>query len=57
VEIAASEKLVDLEAEGFDAGIRQVEFIAHDMTVVPGPREVAGWSDGGDAPRCNCRLV
>src|SRR5215831_8071019 len=34
VEIAASEKLVDLAAEGFDAGIRQGEFIAHDMIVV-----------------------
>lgn len=34
VEIAASEKLVDLSAEGFDAGIRQGEFIAPDMIVV-----------------------
>jgi DNA-binding transcriptional LysR family regulator len=34
VEIAASEKLVDLAAEGFDAGIRQGEFIAPDMIVV-----------------------
>ena len=34
MEIAASEKLVDLAAEGFDAGIRQGEFIAPDMIVV-----------------------
>jgi DNA-binding transcriptional LysR family regulator len=34
VEIAASEKLVDLAAEGFDAGIRLGEFIAPDMIVV-----------------------
>jgi DNA-binding transcriptional LysR family regulator len=34
VEIAASEKLIDLAAEGFDAGIRQGEFIAADMIVV-----------------------
>jgi DNA-binding transcriptional LysR family regulator len=34
VEIAASEKLVDLAADGFDAGIRQGDFIAHDMIVV-----------------------
>jgi len=34
VEIAASEELVDLAAEGFDAGIRLGEFIAPDMIVV-----------------------
>lgn len=34
VEIAASEKLVDLAAEGFDAGIRMGEFIAADMIAV-----------------------
>jgi DNA-binding transcriptional LysR family regulator len=35
VEIAASEKLVDLAAEGFDAGIRMGQFIDPDMAVVP----------------------
>jgi DNA-binding transcriptional LysR family regulator len=34
VEIAASEVLVDLAAEGFDAGIRLGEFIAADMVAV-----------------------
>src|SRR5262249_17825179 len=34
VEIAASEQLVDLAAEGFDAGIRLGQFIAPDMTVM-----------------------
>src|SRR5277367_1148459 len=34
VEIAASEKLVDLAAEGFDAGIRLGQFIAADMVAV-----------------------
>jgi len=34
VEIAASEKLVDLAAGGFDAGIRLGEFIAPDMVAV-----------------------
>ena len=34
VEIAASEKLVDLAAEGFDAGIRMGQFIAADMMAV-----------------------
>jgi DNA-binding transcriptional LysR family regulator len=34
VEIAASEKLVDLAAEGFDAGIRMGQFIAADMIAV-----------------------
>jgi DNA-binding transcriptional LysR family regulator len=34
VEIAASEELVDLVAEGFDAGIRLGQFIAPDMVVV-----------------------
>ena len=35
VEIAASEKLIDLAAEGFDAGIRLGQFIAADMVAVP----------------------
>jgi DNA-binding transcriptional LysR family regulator len=34
VEIAASERLVDLAAEGFDAGIRLGQFIAADMVAV-----------------------
>ncbi len=34
VEIAANEKLVDLAAEGFDAGIRFGQFIAVDMVAV-----------------------
>lgn len=34
VEIAASEKLVDLAAEGFDAGVRMGQFIAADMAAV-----------------------
>jgi len=34
VEIAASEQLVDLAAEGFDAGIRMGQFIAADMVAV-----------------------
>jgi len=35
VEIAASEKLIDIVAEGFDAGIRLGQFIAADMVAVP----------------------
>jgi DNA-binding transcriptional LysR family regulator len=35
LEIAASEELVDLAAEGFDAGIRLGQFIAADMVAVP----------------------
>ncbi|GIL41573.1 LysR family transcriptional regulator [Roseiterribacter gracilis] len=35
VEIAASETLVDIAAEGFDAGIRMGQFIDADMVVVP----------------------
>src|SRR6266581_6333183 len=35
VEIAASEKLVDIAAGGFDAGIRLGQFIAADMVAVP----------------------
>jgi DNA-binding transcriptional LysR family regulator len=35
VEIAASEELVDLAAEGFDAGVRLGQFIAADMVAVP----------------------
>jgi DNA-binding transcriptional LysR family regulator len=35
VEIAANEKLVDLAAEGFDAGIRLGQFVAADMVAVP----------------------
>src|SRR6201988_1574596 len=46
VEIAASEELVDLAAEGFDAGIRLGQFIAPDMIVVrltpPFPLAVVG---------------
>jgi len=34
VEVAASEELVDLAAEGFDAGIRLGQFIAADMVAV-----------------------
>src|SRR3569833_4389329 len=34
VEIAASEELVDLAAEGFDAGIRMGQFIAQDMIAI-----------------------
>lgn len=34
VEIAASEKLIDLAAEGFDAGIRMGQYIAADMVAV-----------------------
>src|SRR5205085_6893495 len=34
VEIAASEELVDLATEGFDAGIRMGQFIAADMVAV-----------------------
>jgi DNA-binding transcriptional LysR family regulator len=34
IEIAASEELVDLAAEGFDAGIRLGQFIAADMVAV-----------------------
>jgi len=34
VEIVASEKLVDIAAEGFDAGIRMGQFIAADMVAV-----------------------
>lgn len=34
VEIAASEKLTDLAAEGFDAGVRMGQFIAADMIAV-----------------------
>src|SRR4051812_25507676 len=35
VEIAASEELIDLAAEGFDAGIRMGQFISADMVAVP----------------------
>lgn len=35
VEIAASEELIDIAAEGFDAGIRLGQFIAADMVAVP----------------------
>jgi DNA-binding transcriptional LysR family regulator len=34
VEIAASEELIDLAAEGFDAGVRMGQFIAADMVAV-----------------------
>jgi DNA-binding transcriptional LysR family regulator len=49
LEIAASEKLVDLAAEGFDAGIRLGQFIAPDMIAVrltpPFPLVVVGSPD------------
>ncbi len=49
VEIAASEELVDLAAEGFDAGIRLGQFIAPDMVAVrltpPFPFVVVGSPD------------
>lgn len=49
VEIAASERLVDLAAEGFDAGIRMGEFVAADMIAVrltaPHPFVVVGSPD------------
>ncbi|MGF6964647.1 DNA-binding transcriptional LysR family regulator [Paraburkholderia sp. WC7.3g] len=35
VEVAASKELIDLAAEGFDAGIRLGQFIAADMIAVP----------------------
>lgn len=35
LEIVASEELIDLAAEGFDAGIRMGQFIAADMVAVP----------------------
>jgi len=35
VEIAASETLIDIAAEGFDAGIRLGQFLAADMVAVP----------------------
>ncbi|MFJ1209180.1 LysR family transcriptional regulator [Burkholderia pyrrocinia] len=35
VEIAANEALIDLAAEGFDAGIRLGQFVAADMVAVP----------------------
>lgn len=49
VEIAASEELVDLAAQGFDAGIRLGQFIAPDMVAVrltrPFPFVVVGSPD------------
>ena len=49
VEIAASEELVDLAADGFDAGIRLGQFIAADMVTVrltpPFPLVVVGSPD------------
>src|ERR1700735_4200808 len=49
VEIAASPELVDLAAEGFDAGIRLGQFVAADMVAVrlspPFPLIVAGSPD------------
>jgi DNA-binding transcriptional LysR family regulator len=49
VEIAANQQLVDLAAEGFDAGIRLGQFIAPDMIVVrltaPFPFVVVGSPD------------
>src|SRR5882757_2646695 len=40
VEIAASEELVDLAANGFDAGVRLGQFIAADMVAVPLTRPI-----------------
>jgi DNA-binding transcriptional LysR family regulator len=49
VEIAASEELVDIAAQGFDAGIRLGQFIAADMVAVrltqPFPFVVVGSPD------------
>ena len=49
VEIATSEKLVDLAAEGFDAGVRLGQFIAADMVAVrltpPFPLVIVGSPD------------
>src|ERR1044071_9576458 len=49
VEIAASKELIDLAAEGFDAGIRMGQFIAADMVAVrltpPFPFVVVGSPD------------
>src|SRR5271166_5935661 len=49
VEVAASEELVDLAAEGFDAGIRLGQFVAADMVAVrltpPFPLVVVGSPD------------
>ena len=49
VEIAASAELVDLAAEGFDAGVRLGQFVAPDMTAVrltpPFPLVVVGSPD------------
>jgi DNA-binding transcriptional LysR family regulator len=49
VEIAASKELVDIAAEGFDAGIRLGQFIAADMIAVrltpPFPMVVVGSPD------------
>jgi len=49
VELAASEELVDLAAEGFDAGIRMGQFIAQDMTALrlspPFPMSIVGSPD------------
>jgi DNA-binding transcriptional LysR family regulator len=49
LEIAASEELIDLAAEGFDAGIRLGQFIAADMVAVrlspPFPLVVVGSPD------------
>ena len=49
VEIAASKELIDLAAEGFDAGIRLGQFIANDMVAVrltpPFPVVVVGSPD------------
>ena len=46
VEIAASEELVDLASQGFDAGIRMGQFIAADMVAVrlapPFPMSIVG---------------
>src|SRR6266581_3497648 len=59
VEIAASEELIDLAAEGFDAGIRLGQFIAPDMVAVrltkPLPLIIVGspaYLAGRGRPQC-----
>src|SRR6516165_582611 len=55
LEIAASEKLVDLAADGFDAGIRLGQFIAADMVASPSPRQESFCTIQGDVRSCpNC---
>ena len=44
LEIAASEKLIDIAADGFDAGIRLGQFIAADMVAVRLTPPLPSWS-------------